>query len=559
MMVALAPAAHAAAAYAANGGSCSHTPDKEKANAPGKDGRLAPLLDNLGGHRHPISTKSSLAQRYFDQGLTLIYGFNHAEAVRSFREAARLDPECAMAYWGIALGLGPNINASMPEDAVPEAYAALQKALELAGRASEKEAAYIRALAARYTKEPVKDRKALDAAYATAMREVWKRHPDDLDAATLYAEALMDTMPWDYWTKDGKPKPDTVQALAALEAVLARNPNHPGANHYYIHAVEASPNPERGVPSADRLRDLVPGAGHLVHMPAHIYIRVGRYHDAVIANERAIEADNQYITQCHAQGLYPLAYVPHNHHFLWASAMLEGHSAKAVAAAREVAAHADAKKMREPGYGTLQHYSVIPLYALVRFGRWDEALKAPAPDKDLLYPTGVWHYARGMALTRKGRLDEAARELERLQAVAADPALESVTIWDINTTASLMRVAVESLAGEMAAARGDYAQAVRRLEEAVRLENELRYDEPPPWGSPMRQALGAVLLDAGRPADAERVYLEDLEHYPENGWSLFGLEKSLRAQGKAEAAAAVAARLKEAWANADVTLTASRF
>jgi tetratricopeptide (TPR) repeat protein len=525
--------------------------------APGERG--APLFDNLGSHRRRVSTKSPLAQRYFDQGLTLVYGFNHAEAIRSFREAARLDPDCAMAYWGVALALGPNINAPMTKEAVVEAYAALEKAIELGRKTTERERAFIQALAKRYSKEPVEDRKPLDHAYAGAMRELARRFPDDLDAATLFAESLMDTMPWAYWTKDGQPKPETSEILAALESVIARDPKHPGANHYYIHAVEASPDPDRGVASADRLRDLVPGAGHLVHMPGHIYIRVGRYHDASLANERAIEADRDYITQCHAQGMYPVAYVPHNHHFLWAAATMEGRSAKAIEAARHIAANVDQKLIREPGYGTLQHYAVTPLYALVRFGRWDEILKEPAPAKDLLYATGVWHYARGMALARKNKLEEAARELDRVTAIAADPSLESVTIWDINTTAALMRIAREVLVGELAAERGDGEEAIRHLEAAVKLEVELNYDEPPPWHFPVRQALGAVLLNAGRAVEAEKVYREDLKRYPENGWSLYGLLKSLQAQGNTAAATDAQKRLSKAWAHADVTLTASRF
>ncbi len=523
------------------------------------DERLAPVLEGMGSHHHAISTSSPEAQRFFNQGLTLAYGFNHAEAERAFREAARLDPQCAMCFWGAALVRGPNINAAMEADAVAPAYEALQQALALASNAGEKEQAYIQALAKRYVAEPVEDRTALDVAYAEAMREVARRYPDDPDAVTLFAEALMDLHPWDFWTKDGQPQPWTPEILSTLEAVLAQAPDHPGANHLYIHAVEASPTPERGVPSADRLGGLVPGAGHLVHMPAHIYIRVGRYHDASQANERAIAADDAYLAQCRVQGLYPLAYRPHNHHFLWASATMEGRSALAIEAARHMAAHVDSAMMREPGYGTLQHYWITPLYALTRFGRWDEILAALAPPEDLRYPTGVWHYARGVALTAKDRLDDAAQELEALEAIAADSTLETVTIWDINTTASLMRIAAEALAGELAARRGDHAEAVRRLEAATRLEDALNYDEPPPWHYPVRQSLGAVLLATNRAAEAEAVYREDLRRHPENGWSLLGLAQSLEAQGKADEAGAVRQRFDQAWAAADVTLNGSRF
>lgn len=523
-----------------------------------KNHKATPLFAGLGNHHHSVTTKSDLAQKYFDQGLIFVYAFNHAEAVRSFREAARLDPQCAMAYWGVALALGPNINATMPEEAAREAYEALQKAIELSPRANERERAYITALSRRYVKEPVADRKSLDEAYANAMRELARRYPEDTDALTLFAESLMDTMPWDYWMKDSKAKPATVEILAALEAALARNPDHPGANHFYIHAVEASPNPERAIASADRLRDLVPGAGHLVHMPAHIYMRVGRYHDATIANERAVESDRNYHTQCHAiGGLYPVAYIPHNHHFLWASTTMEGRSAKAMEAARYMASNVDRKLIREPGYGTIQHYAITPFYAMVRFGKWDEILKEPAPERDLLYPTAVWHYARGMAFAKKKMFKQSQQELESLIPIAADKSLESVTIWDINTTAALVRIAREVLAGELAFEQGDYAESIRRLEEAVRREGELRYDEPAPWHYPVRQSLGGVLLAAGRAKEAERIFAEDLKRNPENGWSLYGLFLSLKAQDNKKAAAAARERFEKAWTYSDINLSES--
>ena len=523
-----------------------------------EEGRLAPRLDNLGDFHRPITTADPMAQRYFDQGLILAYAFNHAEAERAFREAARRDPKCAMCYWGIALVLGPNINAAMEADAVSPAYEAMQHALDCAEHATEKEQAFIHALAQRYAPQPTDDRAALDAAFAEAMRDVLERYPDDDDAATLFAESLMDTTPWNYWTPDGKPRPGTQEVLTALERVMARNPKHPGANHLYIHAVEAA-HPERGIAAADRLRDLVPGAGHLVHMPGHIYIRVGRYHDAVIANERAIAADQEYITQCHAQGLYPIGYMPHNRHFLWAAATMEGQSKRAIDAARHMAMHQDQSLMREPGFGTLQHYWITPVYALVRFGKWDEILADPKPAEDLLYPTGVWHYARGMAFLRKGRLEEANQALAQLAAVAADPALESVTIWEINTTASLLKIATDVLAGELAAAKGHVDEAVRHLEAAVAQQDALTYDEPPPFHYSVRQSLGAVLLEGGHPARAEQVYREDLTTYPENGWSLFGLRESLLAQGKTQQAEDVRQRFEQAWRYADVTLASSRF
>ena len=400
----------------------------------------APLLSGMGDVHHTVTTKSSQAQRYFDQGLVLAYGFNHAEAARSFREATRLDPDCAMCYWGLAYVLGPNINAKMEDDAVPESYQAMQKAQELGVNSSESEQAYIQALTKRYTDVPLEDRSSLDLAYANGMKEVVKQYPEDLDAATILAEALMDTMPWDYWTEDKQPKPETQEVLDILESVLERDPNHPGANHLYIHAVEAV-QPKRAETAADRLGNLVPGSGHLVHMPSHIYIRVGRYHDAAAANQKAIAVDNDYITQCHAQGIYPLAYMPHNHHFLWFAATLEGNSKLAAQAGKNVAAMVDPQTMREPGMGTLQHFHSIPLYTMTRFGQWDEILAAPQPDADLKYPMGVWHYARGLAYTAQDKISQAESELSQLTALANDPDLEEVTIWDLNTTQNILKVA----------------------------------------------------------------------------------------------------------------------
>ncbi|MBW4601257.1 MAG: tetratricopeptide repeat protein [Calothrix sp. FI2-JRJ7] len=520
---------------------------------------MAPLLKNLGAYDHPISTKSELAQRYFDQGLILTYGFNHDEAARSFRQAAELDSNCAMCYWGVAIVKGPNINAVMEADAVPEAWLALQKAIELSKNATESEKGYIQALAKRYpSAQVIADRKLYDIAYANAMRDLHKRYPNDLDAATLFAEAVMDTSPWNYWAADGKPRRETVEVLTALESVLKSNPDHPGANHLYIHAVEASPNPERGVKSADRLRDFVTGAGHLVHMPSHIYIRVGRYQDAVIANQKAIAVDKEYMSQHKASGLYPLAYMPHNHHFLLAGATMSGQSKLAIEAARNTAAMADEKQMRASGYETLQHYYVMPLYTLTKFGKWDEILKQPTPAADLKYPQGVWHYARGMAFTALGQLEQATHELEELRKIAVDPSLEKVTIWNINSAANLMQIASQVLTGEIAAKQGDYTKAIDYLNQGVALEDKLNYDEPATWYSPVRHLLGAVLLTANRPADAEKVYREDLKHYPENGWSLFGLAQSLNIQGKTKEAEEIQQQFETTWKQADVKLIASQ-
>lgn len=451
----------------------------------------------------------------------------------------------------------------MQDENVPKAYAALQKAQQYASSATEREQAYIEALSARYAENPPDGRSPLDRAYADAMGDLARQYPDDPDAQVHYGEALMDTTPWDYWQENGTPKPVTDTIIATFESVMETHPNHPGANHLYIHTVEAQ-HPEWGVKQAERLEDLVPGAGHLVHMPSHIYIRVGRYHEGSLANERAIDADSAYVAQCQAQGLrpaqglYPVAYIPHNYHFLWATATMEGRGERAIEAARSMAATIDTSQMRESGYGTLQHYWITPLYAQVRFGKWGAILDRKKPAEDLVYPTAVWHYARAMASIRTERLGRAQQALDRLRQLVDHPELEKVTVWDINTTAHIMKIAAKVVAGELAAARGNLDAAVRHLKEGAELEDDLNYDEPPTWHHPVRQTLGAILIKADRPAEAERVYREDLERFSENGWSLFGLAESLRAQGKTADAKKAQHRFEEAWQHADVTLSSSR-
>ena len=521
--------------------------------------RTAPLLEGMGNLHWAISSDSELAQRYFDQALTLAYGFNHLEAERSFREAARIDDECAICFWGAALVLGPNINDPVPSpEREMNAYRTLGEAVARVEHASAKERALIEALQNRYVATPPEDRAALDLAYADAMRSVAKRFPDDMQIQTLFAEAMMDTMPWAYWTEDGEPKPLTEEVLATLDFVIENEPDHPGANHFYIHAVEQE-QPERGVAPADRLRRVVPGAGHLVHMPSQIYIRVGRYHDGSLANELAVEADDDYVTQCRAQGIYPVAYVPHNHHFLWATTTMEGRSADALAAARHTAGHVEVSLMREPELAMLQHFSAIPYYALVRFGKWDEILAEPAPEEDLLYPTAVWHYARGIAYARAGKLDEARAELAQVRAIAADPRLAPLRIWGLNPMTSLAEIAAAVLHAEIAAARKDIKTAVAELRKAIAIEDALIYGEPPDWFYPVRHNLGAILLEAGRARAAEKIYREDLARFPDNGWSLLGLAQSLRAQGKKQEAAEAQRRFEAAWRYADIEITASRF
>ncbi len=349
---------------------------------------MAPLFSNLGKHHFPITSDSELAQKYFDQGIILAYGFNHEEAFRSFEEAARQDSNCAMAYWGMAIVLGPNINLPMDKASVPNAYEAVKKAISHLDNETDREKDWIMALSKRYNNKQLDDRHSLDSAYSDAMRDLTKKYPDDLDAATMFAESLMDLHPWDYWLKDGTPEPWTPEILSTLESVIKRNNDHMGANHLYIHAVEASKTPGLGLASANRLRFLVPGAGHLVHMPAHIYIRVGRYHEGSLANERAVKSDEEYISQCNQQGFYPLSYYPHNYHFLWATATLEGDSKTAIDAAIKTSTKPPDSLMDCCGYQTLQHYAVIPLYAYVTFGKWDEILKYDPPKLNRPYPHG---------------------------------------------------------------------------------------------------------------------------------------------------------------------------
>lgn len=518
-------------------------------------GGKAPLLEGLGSHTHPVTTTSEAAQRYFDQGLTLCFAFNHPEAIRSFEEATKLDPNCAMAYWGVAFALGTNINMPMVEDAEPKALAALRKASELAAKATPREQAYVAALATRYAEKPPKDRAPLHRAFADAMREVVKKYPDDLDAATLFAEALMDTMPWDYWTADGKPKPETEEVLATLDAVLKRHPDHPGALHYYIHAVEASPNPERGLPAAQRLRDLIPAAGHLVHMPSHIYLRVGNYHEASRCNERAVAADEAYINRYKVKSSYPPMYFSHNIYFLSYSTGLEGRRADSIRAARKAAAVIPDDELEH--MPVMQEVKAAPLVALARFGCWDELLREPKPDDCHLYLTAMYHYGRGLAFVRKRQPREAEAEMAALEKLAGDKAVEALETPNFPGV-SVIRVARTVLAAEAAGLRGETDARLRGLEEAVGLQDKLPYMEPPYWYFPIRQLHGAALVEVGRLPAAEKVYREDLKRHPENGWSLFGLLQCLRSRGAAEVGE-VQSRLRDAWRHADTTLTASSF
>lgn len=521
----------------------------------------ATLLEGLGNYTFPVTSQKPEVQRWFDQGLMLTYGFNHDAAERSFLKAAELDPECAMCWWGASLVLGPHVNSGMDPNNNTAAWERLQKAVALASKTTPREQAFIHALEARYTEKPPEDRKALDAAYADAAGKLAAQFPDDLDAATFHAEALMDLQPWDYYDEKLQPKGGTKEIVATLESVIKRNPDHAGALHLYVHAVEASADPAKGVAAADHLRTLIPGSGHLVHMPAHIYSRVGRWHDAVLANQIAIKADDQYLAICRGKtkGIYPLGYVPHNHHFLWFAASMEGTSSLAKEAAQHTAEKTNIPDlMRQPGFAGLQHYWMTPWFERVRFGRWSEINGLPNPAPDLPYVTAIWHYAAGMAALRTNKADKAAENLDALTKLAADPAMVKLTVWDRYSLSHAVKIAELTLRAEIAASKGDKTSAIAAMREAVTIEDKIPYDEPPGWHAPTRHTLGMFLLDAGKAAEAEKVYREELARNPENGWSLFGLAQSLRAQKRDAEAAEVDKRFMAAWKNADVKLTASR-
>jgi tetratricopeptide (TPR) repeat protein len=523
----------------------------------GRDAPLAPLLKGLGSLHYKVTTTSDRAQTFFDQGLRLVYAFNHLEAIRSFREAARLDPGCGMCYWGESYALGPNINDPITPEREAEAYTALQKAMALKDRLTETERGFIDALSTRYSTGKHPDRRKFDAAFARAMQQFAARYPNDPEVMTIYVASVMETRPWEYWRKNDEPQPGIKEALAALESVLRQFPDHPGGHHYYIHMVEATSTPDRGVPSADKLESLMPGAGHMVHMPSHIYMRVGRYADASAHNERAVLADEDYIAQCQAQGLYPVAYYPHNIHFLWSSSTMEGRSEVAIDAARKVAAKIP-HELAASGLVPLQDFIVTPYYALIRFGRWSEMLTEAEPAKDLAFVRAMWHYGRGIAFTARGQIDRAAAELAAMRGLRSHASLDGAELAGTKLT-TLIDLAGTIVEGEMAAKQGRTDEAVKLFEEAVKLQDGFRYNEPPTWHYPVRQSLGAVLLSAGRAKEAAAVYAADLAANRENGWSLFGLARALAATGRTDEAAAVESRFRRAWARADVALASSRF
>ena len=519
---------------------------------------FAPVLDGMGPDRGPVASRVPAAQRYFHQGMTLVWGFNPNEAARAFEAAASADPACALCWWGLAWSLGPTINADMDPLNAERVHAALARARELSPKAGRRTAALVAALSVRHLAEGVVAASD-EELYARRMRALARDFPRDADIAVLAAEAELNLHPYDWWRRDGSPQPWTPGIEALLTRALALAKDHPGANHYWIHLMESSPHPEAARASADRLRTAVPGSGHLLHMPAHIDMRTGRYADAVTANERAIAADERYVAQVDAQRAYRIGYVAHNHDFLWAAAAMDGRSALALAAARAAYPAACGAKPGDRSTGILQQYYVLPLFTLVRFGHWREILEETLPpDVAEPYPLAIWHYARGTAFARTGRAADARAELARVERAIDDPGLDRATIKNINPAKSLVRIAALTLVGDIAVAEGRAGDAVAPLTEAVSIEDALTYDEPHLWLAPTRHALGAVLLAAGHPAEAERIYREDLAHYPDNGWSLAGLAEAQRRQGKADAARATQARFEAAWRRADVALAGSR-
>lgn len=525
-----------------------------------KTENIAPIIDGLAVLDFPVTTKNKLVQQYFNQGLVLAYGFNHEEAARSFYYATKLDPECAMAYWGFAYVLGPNYNAGMEPDNYERAYTAVQKALQLSNNdISAKEKALINALSKRYIKNPTEDRSQLDLDYSNAMGNVYKNFPDDADVAVLYAESMMNLHPWDLWDKKGNPKEWTPKIISTIAHAITINPKHPGAHHFYIHAVETSFEPEKGLRSAQLFDDdLVPGAGHLVHMPSHIYIRTGDYHKGTLSNMRAITVDSSYIAACNAQGAYPLSYFPHNYHFMAATATLEGNCKWAIEASDKVAAHSNILLMKEPGWGTLQHYYTIPYYVYVKFGKWEEILKMKNADPTLKYPEAVRNYARGMAFLGLKNITSAKKELRSLENYANDESLKEITIWEINSVDVLLQIAKRVLKAEILARESNYDKSIILLKEAVIIEDGLNYNEPPDWFLSVRHHLGAVQIEAENYEDAIVTFEEDLQRLPKNGWALHGLKLAYTKLNKQNKAAEINDKLKTVWATADTKLSSSR-
>ena len=507
--------------------------------------RPVTLMTGVGNAHHPVSTRNPEAQQFFDQGLRFIYAFNHDEAARSFGHAAELDPKLAIAYWGVAEAIGPNYNDPASDDRFKHAHEEIQKAMDLSAGASPSEQAYIQAMALRFPADPKADRRQAAEEYHDAMRAVMKRYPDDLDAATLFAESGMNLHPWGLWHVDGTPEAGTEEIVATLESVIRRDPNHLGAIHYYIHAVEASPNPERALAGANKLASLAPNAGHIVHMPAHVYIRTGDYEAAVKTNEEAAAVDRAYLKASGVQGIYPMMYYSHNLHFIAMCASMNGNYEEARKNADMLAEHVGpAVKMMPP----LEGFMTVPMAVEVRFHRWDDILAIKPPDPDMKATSGFWHFARGMALAGKGRVEEAEAEYKIVSAAEAATPPDAIFAMPINNkTKDILKIAEDVMGAKIALARKDNAQAIALLTAAVAIQDTLKYGEPPDWFFPVRESLGGVLLINGDAVGAEKVFRADLDRNPRNPRSLFGLQQALKAQDRNYDAGFVEAQFQAAW------------
>jgi len=520
----------------------------------------APLLKGLGDHSLKISSNVYGVQRYFNQGLVLAFAFNHAESIRSFKAAQILDPSCAMCFWGEALALGPNINVNSDGKVImaPQnrlaAFKAINTAIALSNSISEKEQAYISALATRYDGNPDTNREPLDIAYANAMEILSNTYPEDNDAASLFAEALMNTMPWNYWAEDGDPKPDTVKVIDSLESVLEKDPNHPLAIHLYIHAVEASSDPARAEGPADRLAKLVPGAGHLVHMPAHIYWRVGRYHDASLANIEAAKVDEEYIAQCNAQGFYPALYYPHNVHFLWAASTMEGQSKLSIDSALKVSKYVRVEQIKQIPF--LEFFHTIPLLSYVRFAKWDEILSYEKPIEEFKFSLGIYHYARSIAYASKGDVKKAKFEQEKILPLKDLPEIK-VIIKAGQPSDKLLEIANHLAMGQIAMVNSNLDASIMHFKMAVDTQDALPYREPEFWYYPTRQSLGHALILSKNFTEAVSVFNQDLKDYPRNGWSYFGLYKAHKALGNTELSNKALEKHNDIWQMSDVKLESS--
>lgn len=519
-----------------------------------KDKNPAVLIPGLGALHHEVTTKNKEAQKFFDQGLTLIYAFNHNEAVRSFKKAAQLDPDMAMAYWGIAYALGPNYNLPADDVQRKQAYNALKKAMKFSKHSSQKEQDYIYALSKRYKKDLSISQSISDAQFRTAMKQLKDKYKDDLDAATLYAESMMVLKPWQLWNKDGTPAEGTEEIISVLESVIKRDPNHPGANHYYIHAVEASNDPGKALHSAEVLKDLIPAAGHLVHMPAHTYFRIGDYEGASLANINAINADESYIKKYKPEGIYPIMYYNHNVNFLSVSRMMEGNFTDAMKYAKQIE---DNVRPVVKDMQMLEIFNSNPLMILISFEKWDDILNFPKPPDGLDLSKAMWHFARGIALAIPGKTTEATNELNEFIKLKSKVPLEA--IFGFNSGKTILDLSDAILSANIAANSDKLIEALDHFDRAISIEDALNYDEPPDWYPSVRLNLGKVLYIAGKYDEAERVFRDDLKKYPHNGRGLFGLYKSLKAQNKTEEASNIYTKFQAAWKNADTELTMDEF